>query len=669
MADDLMFPPSDPLSYIDDLDQNILQNDNLVPNLDNDLNPSFLQSELLNIPPLVPNMVSPTTEIKRQPTSAMQHSNYAPINQLMKQTDQLSQTLDSPLGLQQQQQQQPQLSFGNSISNQRLLTAKQSPNNNAINFPVTNQLNNSTQLLVGGQRAQILSQNSLQRQSNLISLQQNQTSQQQTQRTSLQLLQQQQQLLQQLQQRKIAAQQSSQHQQKTPQPQHLNSSGSVQSPLNRPLSVATVQKEMPSLQAYGNSPQSHQQNTIEVSQNIQVKPSVMSNSVNRNPEVPVSTATGNKLKGQIVRTSDQRYMFVTNLNGKSVGYYIQQPTGNSASAGQTVTQSTTSLGSPHNLGSPQLASDTPSVQSTFASSPVVNDIVFTNTQNSVGNVVNNPVTIENPQNMPSNTIMSTNSTLKPAQERDKLATKFVKSGEGDIEKKEQYKKIQDKLLSLRKVVTRNQADNSKVDQISLGNKISEPPSEAISSSPSDNMETPEVMTIIDSSDEEAEEKEIEKSPEQLVRNTSIDFLIGEEDDEEEDGQEIEFSENDLSANVVDNSPEEEISPVIEDTPVKKETPDRTTSTDDEESVPLAMLKGVDINDEPMTDANDVIQEGLSLESTARKPKQPATIQRNESIDSVPLSVVAAKLKKTEDLPKKVKSKSKKKKKDPRQPDR
>ena len=665
MADDLMFPPSDPLSYIDDLDQDILQNDNLVPNLDNDLNPSFLQSELLNIPPLVPNMVSPATEMKRQPTSVMQHSSYAPINQLMKQTDQLPQTLDSPLGLQQQQQQQPQLNFGNSIPNQRLLTTKQSPNNSAINFPVTNQLNNSTQLLAGGQRVQIPSQNSLQRQSNLISLQQNQTSQQQTQRTSFQLLQQQQ-LLQQLQQRKIAAQQSSQHQQKIPQPQHLNSSGSVQSPLNRPLSVATVQKEMPSLQAYGNSPQSHQQNTLEVSQSMQVKPSVMSNSVNRNPEAPVSAATGNKLKGQIVRTSDQRYMFVTSLNGKSVGYYIQQPTGNSTSAGQTVTQSTTSLGSPHNLGSPQLASDTPSVQSTLPSSPVVNDIVFTNTQNSVGNVVNNPVAIENPQNISSNTIMLTNSTVKPAQELDKLATKLVKSNEGDMEKKEQYKKIQDKLLSLRKVVTRNQPDSSKVDQISLGNKISEPSAEAISS-PSDNMEKPEVMTILDSSDEEAEEKEIEKSPEQSIRNTSIDFLIGEEDDEEEDGQEIEFSENDLSTNVNDNSPEEEISPVIEDkTPVKKETPDRTTSTDDEESVPLAMLKGVDINDEPMTDANDVIQEGLSLESTTKKPKQPATIQRNESIDSVPLSVVAAKLK---DLPKKEKSKSKKKKKDPRQPDR
>ena len=82
-----------------------------------------------------------------------------------------------------------------------------------------------------------------------------------------------------------------------------------------------------------------------------------------------------------------------------------------------------------------------------------------------------------------------------------------------------------------------------------------------------------------------------------------------------------------------------------------------------------MLKGVDINDESMTDANDVIQEGLSLETTTRKPKQPATIQRNESIDSVPLSVVAAKLKKTEDVTKKAKSKSKKKKKDPRQPDR
>ena len=666
MADDLMFPPSDPLSYIDDLDQDILQNDNLVPNLGSDLNPSFLPSELLNIPPLVPNMVSATTEIKRQPTSVMQHSNYAPINQLMKQTDQLSQTLDLPLSLQQQQQQQPQLSFGNSISNQRLLTTKQSPNNNPINFPVTNQLNNSTQLLVGGQRVQIPSQNPL-RQNNLISLQQNQTSQQQTQRTSLQLLQQQQQLLQQLQQRKIA-QQSSQHQQKTPQAQHLNSSGSVQSPLNRPLSVAAVQKEMPSLQAYGNSPQSHQQSTLEVSQNVQVKPSIMSNSVNQSPEAPVSAATGNKLKGQIVRTSDQRFMFVTNLNGKSVGYYIQQPTGNSTSAGQTVTQSTTSLGSPHNLGSPQLASDTPTVQNALASSPVVNDIVFTNTQNSVGNVVNNPVTIENPQNIPSNTIISTNSTLKPAQELDKLETKFVKSGAGDIEKKEQYKKIQDKLLSLRKVVTRNQPDNTKVDQISLGNKISEPPSEAISS-PSNNMETPEVMTITDSSDEEAEEKEIEKSPEQLVRNTSIDFLIGEEDVEEEDGQEIEFSENDLSTNVNDNSPEEQISLATEATPVKKETPDRTTSTDDEESVPLAMLKGVDINDESMTDANDVIQEGLSLETTTRKPKQPATIQRNESIDSVPLSVVAAKLKKTEDVTKKAKSKSKKKKKDPRQPDR
>ena len=183
------------------------------------------------------------------------------------------------------------------------------------------------------------------------------------------------------------------------------------------------------------------------------------------------------------------------------------------------------------------------------------------------------------------------------------------------------------------------------------------------------METPEVMTITDSSDEEAEEKEIEKSPEQLVRNTSIDFLIGEEDVEEEDGQEIEFSENDLSTNVNDNSPEEQISLATEATPVKKETPDRTTSTDDEESVPLAMLKGVDINDESMTDANDVIQEGLSLETTTRKPKQPATIQRNESIDSVPLSVVAAKLKKTEDVTKKAKSKSKKKKKDPRQPDR
>jgi len=625
MADDLMFPPSDPLSLIGDFDENLLQNDTLLNNLNtnigNDLNPSFLQSELLNIPPLVPAIVSPTTEQKINVRNAMLQAQYTPISQLMKQTEQLSQTLDSPLAPSSLSAARDQLAFHN---NQQV--PKQLLNNNGNTFQT--QINNSSSqcLVVGGQRIQIPPQNSMPLHNNIMSLQQRQ--QQQQALIQQQILQQQLRLQQ---QQQIGVQQ-------LPLITNSNIHQNNLSPMSpHSLNLQTNNVQVPALRP--DLPlQQTQINNIKSSTNPDA---------NKPP-----------LKGQIVKTADQRLMFVTELNGKRVAYYIQQSTNNLAGPTQT---------SPFN-------STAPSQQLSSTSVTMKNDFPNNNQSlTSLGRSSNNPITIDSepiPTSIPGNNI------LNSVQQQSKLPSATTNlnsipqvteqetlSKVEELSKKEEFtKSLRDKLISLRSnpstikvnVPSYPSANNNKVEE-NVDEEMEEDIEEVFSKPATPQMPTP---TDIPPTQYLPSEKY------NTNENRNTENIFGEEDDDDEDGQEIEFSENDLSLNTNDKNDVE--SPtydnIVQDSIMLS---NHVSTDDDDESVPLSVLKA-EAADDLATTANQIIQEELAIDSTSTKKSKTA---KKRGSDSLPLSVVAASLKKSEEPKKKGKTKGKKKKKDKREPPR
>ena len=244
MADDLIFPHDDALSLIEGLSQNMLPEDTMT----HDINPSFPMSELLNIPQIVPPVMSPNEDRKPFNTTGNVplHNNgtqYTPISRLMKQTEQLAETLDGPLNTHINEQ----LKYTNSLSpNQNQVM------NNSTNFntsPAVVAARNSQCLVVGGQRIPI-------------PLQQN------------------------------------------PLPQNSISQNIL--PQNNSDSSSSAASMVPSpktdIAPTGNN----------------TKPPLI---LKLPPDVQNSKGG---VKGQIVKTADQRLMFVTEVNGKRVGYLIQQ---------------------------------------------------------------------------------------------------------------------------------------------------------------------------------------------------------------------------------------------------------------------------------------------------------------------------------------------------------
>ena len=156
---------------------------------------------------------------------------------------------------------------------------------------------------------------------------------------------------------------------------------------------------------------------------------------------------------------------------------------------------------------------------------------------------------------------------------------------------------------------------------------------------------------------------VNKLVEEVDSAMEVELVNDENQSPEEEGQEIEFSENDLSRvefNINDNSSDGLLSPnyMENDTENNSTGRNRAVSTDDED-LPLAHLKG-DSNEE----AVDV--------KPAKKVKGSKSSRKSN--DSLPLSIVAASLKKTEENDestgkgkKKTKGKGKKRKKDAREP--
>lgn len=514
MADDLIFPPNDPFPLVGDLNDDVLSTD---------INPAFPQSELLNIPQLVPPIISPSED--RTP--------YTPISQLMKQTEQLAATLDQPLN----SNANDQLNFShlrnNSSQNQFLGNNIQNTllNNNSNLLNTSNHISsapNTQCLVVGGQRIQIPPQQS-----------QNEN---------------------------------------IPNLNVVNSTNTNMSAKQINPELQSVKQQAVSSNMDGNSKQS----------------------------VMLKMPQNSQLKGQIVKTADQRLMFVTEVNGKRVGYIIQQAKPPNATQ-QTAQPSVEKI---------NISQSTVISNNVFQSAmlPTKSETLSLDTNLHQQNVNNNGLSSPDAVNI-----------INPV-----------------VTKKEYTKTLKEKLQNLRNPTkTQNFKFLPSLNK-TLGEKI--------------------INTgVFDS------EKKIQVHPVSQIVNTSVSSVINDfdaimkdeqemdvEQNDDEEGQEIEFSENDLTGEFNENSNDSLKSPVDEnmlqnnDEDITNFIPRRRTisTDDDEDSLPLSQLKHESENAVP----------GLSIE--------PEIVSKTSKKGKA--STGKASSNKAESKGKK-KSKSKKKKKDEREP--
>ena len=295
MADDLVFPADDVSQLIGDFD--ILDDDVI--------SPAFPQSDLLNIPQIVPPLINSAQRNygpamhNMNVSSPTVNSSYRPITQLMKQTQELASTLGSPLSSSLNQQ----LNYNNMINSTSLITQQNHALSNNIlqqNHLVGNNMNyapntskNSQFVVVGGQR---------------VSMQQH-ASPQQLQSTGSPL-----------------------HSQ-VPQIVDISSSSSgLQSgmnsvkPMQQLINTNNQQKQglLLKMPQHQQSPQLTQQALVQQQKTVALPQSQPPQQIIP-PENQVTAQKSAPLKGSIIKTSNQQLMFVTEVNGKKVGYVIQHP--------------------------------------------------------------------------------------------------------------------------------------------------------------------------------------------------------------------------------------------------------------------------------------------------------------------------------------------------------
>nr|XP_047142115.1 uncharacterized protein LOC100198143 isoform X1 [Hydra vulgaris] len=296
----------------------------------------------------------------------------------------------------------------------------------------------------------------------------------------------------------------------------------------------------------------------------------------------IQTSPKPPLKGQIVKTADQKLMFVTEVNGKRVGYLIQQ------SKPSLETQQSNTL--------QQLQLNTTINQ--FSNS--IDDVIsgssemMTN-QNLIGDGIKSPSFFDGSAGVSKKQF----ETDRKESIANVLREKFHNLRH-PLYSKNQYKKTDENTTSVK-------TPSTTVEHIPTINRIMEDLNRAM-------------------------EVQVEKDNNENIFD--------------EEGQEIEFSENDLT---YEESLETEWNKKND---VKELTNSRTSSTDDEDSLPLSKLK---------------FEEDLTEISSKKKGRKAGS----KNSDLLPLSQVAAKLRKEDDTKlkgkKKEKTKAKKMKKDSRAP--
>lgn len=565
MADDLIFPPDDVSNLIGGFETNL--------------------DELLDIPPLVPAMETMTQNMHRNhPISSNQLTNsisslpanntgYRPITQLMRQTQELSSAMGSPLSSSLNQQHQTSYSLMNSTTMMSQHHSMQNVTSNLQNQLVRNNVNyinpniqkSSQFLVVGGQRIQ---------------------TQPSVQQHSLQ-----------------------------PSNSPLQGEGSpvfdigVPSIKQNTLSLNNNKSNM------SNSPvqlpiqqmittNSQQKNAIVLKTPQQQAQTILTPS----PCMPSTNATQIQQNGVVIKTANQQLMFVTEVNGKKVGYLIpnQKP----------------SVSLPSSPNFPVAAS---------SRSPLQNNISHHQQQSAP----------QNSQKAPSL------ESIKPTIVRENEN----KSAEMAKTIKERLQGLRNNGINLKSHMILNREKSGKTLPTNQPIEIdSDPPTTKTNES---------VSRIISDFDETLSDN-ISNFRHSLNSHTSNKIEVSSVENrgfvEEEEGQEIEFSENDLTADVNEEDSDE---PVITSISVKQcnEIEDITAKSnedEDEDSVPLALLKHDPSSfEEPISIVCENSEDGTKSSKRLK----------NVQDDSVPLSVVAASLKRDQEAPKKKKRGRKKKDKD------
>ena len=509
MSDDLVFPPTDAFSFMQDLSQ--------LQDHANDINPAFPMPEQLNIPELVPHRVLSPRDEQFHSISHSNASSYTPISQLMKQTQQLSALVDTP-----------SICFPGQMEKFNSIQQQHQTNEISVHSNFVKDIHN---IISKGSPNELISSSM-----------------------------------------KPASQKS----------QYLVSgSPHISIPPHKSIDISNLQSNMQYNKINTPVDLSNSSNLL---LNINVKqpqPLKLPSEVQMSAKAP--------LKGQIVKTADQKLMFVTEVNGKRVGYLIQQSKPSSESQ-----QS-------NSLQQLQLSTSLNQFSSTI-DDDVIPDLKVSS------DMTNQKLMVDS---------------IKSPTFFDGSPEATKKHFESDIRKESMANVFREKFHSLRNPPHSKNQYNKKLDEIVTSVKI---PGSAVTE--------PGIPTI-------------NRIMEDL--NRAMEVQVEKDSNEntyDEEGQEIEFSENDLTfeetMETEDNKKNE----------LENLTTTRTASTDDEDSVPLAKLKSEE-------DSPDLL-----FKKKGRKPG-------SKNNDLLPLSQVAAKLRKEDDskvkVKRKEKTKGKKIKKDSRAP--
>ena len=586
MADDLIFPPSDDISHlIGGFESNI--------------------DDILDIPPLVPTMETMTQNMHRSLPNTSNHNSifsppvnntsYRPITQLMRQTQELPSTMGSPLSSNLNQQQMSyDMMNSNSLMNQQHAMQSVSSNNipnqlvsNNVNYMNQQNIQKNSQqfLVVGGQRIQT-------------------------------------------QPRQSAVQQSMQpsssplHSEGSPvfdisspspsiKPNSLgmnnnkisSNSSPVQLPVQQIITTNSQQKkaivlktpqQQQTLQQQQQSPQ-HLQNVANVGQN----------QIQQN--------------GVVIKTATQQLMFVTEVNGKKVGYLLPNQKANSASL--------SSSPNVNNFPVPVSSSRSP-IHSSLQQQQ--------QQQHSIPQSSSKAPSLES---------------IKPtiAKDNENKSTEMARLF------KEKLQGLRNNGMNLKSQFILNRDKSEKTSPPNQPTTIEIDPDPPLTSE-----SVSEIISDFDNTLNNTKDSSTSSSNSYIVthnqQNDNRNIV------DEEEGQEIEFSENDLTFDVREEDSDE---PIITSISVKQvnEIEDITAKSneeEDEDSVPLSLLKNDASFEEPIS---------IVCEKSEENVKPSTKRQKSNPDDSVPLSVVAASLKRDQEVPKKVPKKRGRKKKDKDEPPR
>ena len=555
MADDLIFPPDDVSNLIGGFDTNL--------------------DDLLDIPTLVPSMDTMVQNMHSLPNTSNQNNisslpatSYRPIDQLMIQTQALSSNLNQQMGY-------DSMNSSSMISQQHRMQNSNNQNQllgNNVNFINPNVQKNSQFLVVGGQRIQTQPlqqavQHPLQPSSSPLQGEGSPVFDIGSPSSS------------------IKQNSLSMNNNKTLQ---ISSNSPVQLPVQQIITTNSQQKKAIVLK----TPQQQIQHIQTHSSSLQ---SASPNQIQQN--------------GVVIKTANQQLMFVTEVNGKKVGYLL-----------------------PNQKGSVSLPS-----------SP---------------NISNFPVTVASSRSPLQGSLHQRQQIISQnpkAPTLDSIKPTIAKDSEN--KSTEMGKLIKERLQGLRNngisLNLKSQLLNrEKSGKISPPNRLT---ASQIDPDPPVARPNQSVSRIISDFDNTLNDTK------DIISSSSLNSYIVNNQSEnrdildEEEGQEIEFSENDLTAEVNEQDSDE---PIITSISVRQcnEIEDITAKSnedEDEDSVPLALLKHDTSFEEPISIVCEKSEEGV----------KPSKRLKNIQDDSVPLSVVAASLKRDQEAPKKKKRGRKKKDKD------